>query len=176
MPTCPQYLSGVYNNIYYYYAFICPDTPASLQSPTPLPVPALCQDPYTGCVLSLKEAPDAQASGLPVDTGGRDPSHVVTAKAGLAAPCAAGEKFLAEPGSAVVSQVDVRAKLGDGSFLANVRLFLVLMQPPGLSPLHIAFGQQTAAAGTAEATATPVEKKYFTIDYDGRTYHVLLVK
>jgi hypothetical protein len=173
--TCPQYLSGQFNNTFYYAAIYCPtNTSVGLSSSQNLHCPTSCQN-GSGCVTSFKKDEEMRTNDHTrrheVDDGARN---------GLGRRCTAADTLsnLYDPTLAYSDVILDTVVIADEDIpphtSTNVRLLLVLIHPPGLTPLLIAFGQETDAVGTIHVPATRVDRKYYTIVYGGLTYHVLL--
>ena len=174
--TCPQYLSGQFNNTFYYAAIYCPtNTSVGLSSSQNLPCPVACAGNTAGCVTSLLKPGEEK-------TRDHTRRHEVDDKArdGLASPCTAAQTYSnpfdphGDYSDVILDTVIIAEDASIPSGSTSVRLFLVLIHPPGLTPLLIAFGQETDARGTTRVPAKKVDRKYYTIVFGGLTYHALL--
>lgn len=193
MRVCALYKSGQFNGINYYYAVQCnTNTPSGMTSAVDLaPLPGDCAAIMTppACMESYRAAPiDPSRAAWSNHTkrhdfyikGGTDSTE------GLTKACTTADQFPEKPPNPaapdnetveVISNTVVTAMIA--GMAKHIRLILILHKPAAATkrpPLLIALGQETTEDATEEGKPTLKAKKYYTVEYGGLTYHVLLRK
>jgi hypothetical protein len=174
MRVCPQYLSGQFNGINYYYALNCGSGPVPLSSSEDLDYPQVCNsaDPCVTVVAVPPEPAKITDAGL----------HAVHAsvRSGIISPCTAAHAFRGDRRQRTVTlDTVVKARRADDIQGARVlvRLLHVLIYPPGFDPIPLTIGQQTTENGPeVDDILIPQGEKYYKFIFGGITYHVLLAR